>query len=475
MLTLALLFIPAFFGLMMFLSSDLSKKLAWVGSLINAALAIGAAVAVSYGKTEMLEFDGGNIAPLGAHFALSINATSILMVLLNACLLPFIVHVASKHEMRNESAFLSLILFMSSAMMGAFLANDSFLFYICYEAALVPIYFIILQWSTAENKSKIVLKFFVYTLFASLFMLFSLLYVRQFADSFLISDMIAAGSKLSQHEQVWVFAGFFIAFAVKIPIFPFHTWQPNTYKAAPTAGTMLLAAVMLKMATYGLLRITMPMVPAGVADADWAMWLCVISIVYASFVALNQTSFKLLIAYSSIAHVGMIALGILANGNTAYEGALIEMVSHGAIAVGLFFIADMIESRVGHDHFNKLGGLREKHPAFAFLFFVIVMASVALPLTSGFVGEFLLLQSVGSHNIVMALLAGLTVVFGAVYMLRAFQSTMLGKHNAELAFADMTASEKWVLTVLVIITIAIGVYPGMLLDVVHKGLQLTGI
>ena len=168
-------------------------------------------------------------------------------------------------------------------------------------------------------------------------------------------------------------------------------------------------------------------------------------------------------------------LGILANGNTAYEGALIEMVSHGVIALGLFFIADMIESRVGHDHFNKLGGLREKHPAFAFLFFVIVMASVALPLTSGFAGEFLLLQSVGSHNIVMALVAGLTVVFGAVYMLRAFQSTMLGKHNAELAFAEMTASEKMVLTILVIITIAIGVYPGMLLDVVHKGLQLTGI
>jgi NADH-quinone oxidoreductase subunit M len=239
---------------------------------------------------------------------------------------------------------------------------------------------------------------------------------------------------------------------------------------------MLLSGIMLKMGTYSLIRCLLPIVPDGFKEWQYvAITLSVIGVVYASVIAIMQRDIKKLLAYSSIAHVGMIALGILANGNTAYEGALIEMVSHGVIALGLFFIADMIESRVGHDHFNKLGGLREKHPAFAFLFFVIVMASVALPVTSGFVGEFLLLQSIGSHNIVMALVAGLTVVFGAVYMLRAFQSTMLGKHNAELAFAEMTASEKMVLTILVIITIAIGVYPGMLLDVVHKGLQLTGI
>lgn len=470
MLTLALLTIPAVFALLIWILPQQSKSLALAGSFINLILAVVGLVALSYWKIDLLQFDSGVIGGLGMHFALEINSTSALLILLGSVILPFAIHLSSKNEERNNANFHALLMLMASAMLGAFLANDALLFYICYEVALIPIYFIILQWSKNEHRTQIVLKFFVYTLFGSLFMLMALLYVRQYAASFLINDMISAGASLSAYEQSMVFAGFFIAFAVKIPVFPFHTWQPKTYQAAPTAGTVMLAAVMLKMATYGLLRITMPLTPA--ASKEWAMWLCVISIVYASIVALNQRHFKLLIAYSSIAHVGMIALGILTAGTTAYNGALIEMVSHGWLALGMFYVCDMLITRYGHDDMHKMGGIRQNNATFSFLFFAIIMASVALPTTSGFVGEFLLLNSVGSRNIFMAILAGLTVIFGAVYMLRAFQTMMLGTSENAVHFSPMTSTEKFVLGIVVAGTLTLGVYPNLLLDVVQKGIEL---
>jgi NADH-quinone oxidoreductase subunit M len=471
MYTLLLIILPLTAALAAWLMPQQAKQISAAGSIGAFIVAIAAAFSLSYGQTEVLQFNSGLIGGIGMHFALSINSNSILLVLLTT-FVGALVTLLPNWENRYHGAY-PLIALMTAAMTGAFLSSDLILFYIFYEVALIPIYFFILYWSNAENKNAIVLKFFVYTLFGSLFMLLALLYIRQHATSFMMSDMITAGKALSTSEQTYLFLAFFIAFGVKIPIFPFHTWQPSTYSSAPIGGTMLLAGVMLKMATYGLLVFTVPMLGAGISNADWVLWICVISILYSSILAIAQTRFKLLVAYSSIAHVGMIALGILSQSPVAQEGALIEMVSHGILAVGLFFVADMLERRFGHDDMTKMGGIREHHGVFSFLFFVIVMGSVALPLTSGFVGEFLLLQGIGSHSIGMALLAGFTVVFGAVYMLRSFQQVMLGSSTNAGVFSEMEASEKFILIAIVCLVVLIGVYPNILMDIVHKAQHLS--
>ncbi|MFM2195382.1 MAG: dehydrogenase subunit, partial [Bacteroidota bacterium] len=287
MFTLLLIILPVAAALAAWLMPQQSKQLTAAGSLGAFIVAVAAAISLSYGQTEALNFDSGIIRGLGMHFALSINANSILLLLLTTGI-SVLVTLIPNWENRYNGAY-PLISLMAAAMTGAFLASDLMLFYICYEVALIPIYFFILYWSNAENKNAIVLKFFVYTLFGSLFMLLALLYIRQFAVSFMMSDMIAAGKALSTPEQTYLFLAFFIAFGVKIPIFPFHTWQPSTYSSAPIAGTMLLAGVMLKMATYGLLVFTVPMLGAGISNADWVLWICVISILYSSILAISQT------------------------------------------------------------------------------------------------------------------------------------------------------------------------------------------
>jgi NADH-quinone oxidoreductase subunit M len=358
-------------------------------------------------------------------------------------------------------------------MMGAFITTDGLLFYVFYEFALIPIYFMILSWSEHPNKSKITLKFFIYTLFGSLFMLVSLLYLYNVAGSFDMQALYEAGRSLSGSEQGWVFAGFFIAFAVKIPVFPFHSWQPSTYDAAPTAGTMLLAGIMLKMAAYGMVRIVVPALPEGVAEyGTWALALSAISVLYASGMAIAQQRYKLLIAWSSIAHLGVLSAGILSGNAQGIQGGVMEILSHGILSVALFFVYDIIESRMNHDEMSKMGGIREVNPLFAFLFFAIVMGSVALPLTSGFVGEFLLLLGFYQVSPWLTAVAGLTVVLGAVYMLRAFQSMMLGPANAMTqSFAPLNSHEKTVLTILVILIIALGVYPDPILSVANPSVE----
>jgi len=307
----------------------------------------------------LLTFNHDWIGPLGISYAFQLDGISLVMALLSALLLPIIVYASFNRTFKNPHVFYGLMLLMVASMIGAFTTTDGFLFYIFYEFALIPIYFMILIWSDSPNKTRITLKFFLYTLFGSLFMLVSLLYVYQSSHSFALEDLYAAGQALSAREQGWVFAGFFLAFAVKIPIFPFHTWQPSTYDAAPTAGTMLLAGIMLKMATYGLIRLVLPMLPDGVSEyGTWAMYLSAFSVVYASAMAIAQKRYKLLIAYSSIAHLGLLAAGILSGNSQGVQGGVFEMLSHGILSVGLFFVYDIIETRMKHDEMGRMGGIR---------------------------------------------------------------------------------------------------------------------
>jgi NADH-quinone oxidoreductase subunit M len=258
-----------------------------------------------------------------------------------------------------------------------------------------------------------------------------------------------------------------------MPVFPFHTWQPDTYTTAPTPGTMLLSGIMLKMGTYGVVRWLLPLVPLGTKDwASTAIILSVIGIVYASCIAIAQKDLKRLIAYSSIAHVGLISAGIFSMTMQGVQGAVIQMISHGINVVGLFFIAEIISSRTNTRQIAELGGIRNVEPKFAVFFLIIMLGSVALPLTNGFIGEFLLINGIYQYDAWIALFAGLTVILGAVYMLRSYQHVMLGETNAvTVSFAPLTFNEKAVLIPLVILIIAIGVYPKPLMEVAEPAAQ----
>jgi NADH-quinone oxidoreductase subunit M len=275
----------------------------------------------------------------------------------------------------------------------------------------------------------------------------------------------------SETEQIYVFWAIFLAFAIKMPIFPFHTWQPDTYVVAPTPGTMLLSGIMLKMGTYGLLRWLMPLVPAGVAACgETAMILSIIGIIYASCIAIVQKDFKRLIAYSSIAHVGLIAAGILSWNVEGISGAIMQMIAHGINVVGLFFIAEIIYNRTNTREIQALGGLRHVAPQLALLFLIILLGSVALPMTNGFVGEFLLLNGVFKYNLWFAVAAGSMVILGAVYMLRSYQGLMLGETNARTEKV-LDLDEKIILIGLSILIIWMGVYPKPFLEIAQPAIQ----
>ncbi len=395
------------------------------------------------------------VESLGIHFAVSVDALSMLMVLLTTFLVPLIILSSFNTEYEKPNSFYGLILLMQMALVGVFTANDGFLFYVFWELALIPIYFICLLWG-GENRGRITFKFFVYTLFGSLFMLVGLIYLYNHTGfetgikSWAVTDLYQAGKSLTLNQQSFVFWSIFLAFGIKMPIFPLHTWQPDTYVNAPTQGTMLLSGIMLKMGTFGLIKWLLPITPLALAEWGWlAIGLSVFGIFYASCIAIVQKDYKRLIAYSSIAHVGLIAAGILSANQQGIQGAVMQMLAHGVNVVGLFLIADILMRHTGTREMEKLGGIRNMNGNFAVLFLIVMLGSVALPLTNGFVGEFLLINGVYQYGAWVAAFAGLTVILGAVYMLRSYQAIMLGeRRDSAIAFGSLASSDKWVLYII---------------------------
>jgi len=429
-------------------------------------------------QSAAIIFSAPWITSLGIRFSLNLDGISMVLVLLTSMLTPLIILSSFGAAYKNPRAFYALVLFMQMALTGVFMAADGFLFYIFWELALIPVYFICLIWG-GDDRARITLRFFIYTLTGSLFMLLGLIFLYQHTavlnggHSFDINALYKAGQALNEKGQTFVFFCIFLAFAVKMPLFPFHSWQPDTYTNAPAQGTMLLSGIMLKMGTYGLLRWLMPVVP--LATSQWgptAITLAVIGLLYASCIAIVQKDFKRLIAYSSMAHVGLIAAGIMAFNTQGLQGAMLQMFSHGINVVGLFFIIDIISTRTGTFEINKLGGIRNVAPQFAAVFLIVLLASVALPLTNGFPGEFLLFSGIFRFNPWVAAIAGLSVILGAVYMLRSYQTIMLGETNSLTAsFSDLSLEEKSVLIPIVLIIIVLGIYPKILLDITAPAIQ----
>ncbi len=422
------------------------------------------------------------IESLGIHFAVSIDALSLLLVLLTTFLVPLIILSSYNTNYDKPNSFYALILIMQMALIGVFTANDGFLFYVFWELALIPIYFICLVWG-GEDRARITFKFFVYTLLGSLFMLIGFIYLYNHTGyetgikSWAIADLYRAGKSLNVSQQSFVFWCIFLAFGIKMPIFPLHTWQPDTYVTAPTQGTMLLSGIMLKMGTFGLIKWLLPLAP--LALDRWggvAIGLSVFGIVYASCIAIVQKDYKRLIAYSSIAHVGLIAAGILSANQQGIQGGVMQMLAHGVNVVGLFLIADILMRHTGTRNMEKLGGIRSMNGNFAVLFLIILLGSVALPLTNGFVGEFLLINGVYQYRAWVAACAGLTIILGAVYMLRSYQAIMLGdRKDSAIAFGSLVKTDKLVLYIVCFTIIAFGVYPKPLNDLAEEGTKLIMI
>ena len=474
MLLVLVLFFPLVAALLTFLSGDkLSGKVALVFAAIEFGLS--AILLEKLARHNIVyEFSHVWISNPKIMFAISADGLSLLMVLLTTFLVPVILVSSISKNVTNAKAFYSLILLMQFALIGVFVSMDGFLYYIFWELALIPIYFIALLWG--ENKDKefrntAIFKFFVYTLAGSLFMLVAFIYLYSKAGSFLLKDLYALD--LSTPEQIWIAAAFFLAFAIKIPVFPFHTWQADTYKEAPTVGTMLLAGIMLKMGLYSLLRWLLPVVPHGVIALNPVLiTLSVIGIVYGSIIAIQQSDLKRLLAYSSFAHVGLIAAGVFSLTIEGFQGAVVQMLAHGINVVGAFFAGEIILRRTGTLEISKLGGIRNVAPKFATVFIIVVLASVALPTTNAFIGEFLLLFGVFEYNTWLSIVAGLTIILGAVYMLKMYQRTMLGETNDLTAgFADLKMSELSVFVVLIAAIFVCGVYPKPIMEIAGPALD----
>jgi NADH-quinone oxidoreductase subunit M len=480
MLTLILILLPLVAGMLAWLSGDqLAKRTALAGGMVELALAVYIWSQFDPAGGTQFGFKYHWLPNTDVFLSGAIDGISMVLVLLTAFLTPIIILSAFGKNYKNSSAFYALILMMQSALIGVFVATDAFLFYLFFEAALIPVYFLAAVWG-GENRAKVTFKFFIYTIFGSLFMFVALVYLYYQTPGNHTSEISAFYQlQLDEMQQGFIFWAFFIAFAIKMPLFPFHTWQPDTYTEAPTQATMLLSGIMLKMGVYGLIRLLIPIVPLGMASYGLiAVILSVIGIIYGSIIAIQQRDMKRLIAYSSFAHVGLMSAGVFSASGTGLQGALIQMLAHGINVVGLFYVIDIIHSRTKTRYLDQLGGISQTSPHLSVYFMVLLLGSVALPLTNGFVGEFLLLSSVFHYDGWLGAIAGVTIILGSVYMLRLFQKAMFGvRSNLVEGFTDLTATERAVLLPLVIMVFWIGIYPNTFLQIsepaVNQLLQLV--
>ena len=431
-------------------------------AIVASVLSLAAAVNMLFINVSTVDLTWLQV--LNSRFVLQADGLAKILILLTAISFPAIFIATSKNQVAQKNIFLSLMLFTQAGLMGVFLAGDALLFYFFWELALIPVYFLCSIWG-GEKRIAVTFKFFIYTFLGSLIMLIGIIYMYMHTKdhSFAFASFMEAG--LTNTQQVTAFALFFIAFAIKMPIFPLHTWQPDAYDQSPTAVTMVLSAVMVKMGLYGVLRWLMPLFPSAFsAHTNIVMILSIIGILYASFIAIKQDNIKKLIAYSSIAHIGLMSAALFANKEVGTQGVLIQLFSHGINVLGLWIIADLIEQQTGTKSLSEMGGLAKKQPTLAILLVAFSFANVALPLTNAFVGEFLMFNSLFQVNPWMAAAAGVSVVLAAIYTLNMVQKCAYG--DVSVAIQKMTTNKpaQAVLIVLIIIVFVTGVYPQPLFD-----------
>lgn len=471
MILLIILLIPFITGLLLLMvrNSSTVKMGALVSSIANLLITLSLffSIPASTYSVDWISF-------LGTKFALGYDGISLIMLLLTNLLFPFIILAGFKRDQQQTSVLYALILFTQSALIGVFLAQNAFLFYVFWELALIPVYFILLLWG-GEGRRAITFKFFIYTLTGSLFLLFGIIYLYQLTPGLHTTDFSAFNQlKIPVANQIWLFWILFVAFAIKMPLFPFHTWQPSTYSMASTQGVMILAGVMTKMGIYGTLRFLFPVVPQGVLFwQNTVIVLSLIGLIYASIIAFRQTNLKKLIAFSSMAHISLMIAAMFVLNYYALQGLLIQAISHGVVIVALFYIVNLIEERTGTLELPEMGGIKLKAPNMAILLMIVVLGSIALPLTAGFVGEFLMITGLFKQSIWFAIFGGLTMILGAIYMLYAYQRVMLGDLKAGFEkITDIRLLDYLILVPLIIVILVIGIYPQPIFYIAEESVNI---
>ncbi len=447
-----------------------ARILALMGALAGLAVALPLWIQFDRGAGE---FQFMQFAPwilsFNANYHLGIDGMSLLLILLN-CVTTVLVVVAGWDVIKERVAqYMASFLILSGLMNGVFCALDALLFYVFFEATLIPMFIIIGVWG-GPNRVYAAVKFFLYTLMGSLLSLVALIYLYNVAGgSFSLLNFYEVPLPIG--AQLLIFIAFMVAFAVKVPMWPVHTWLPDAHVEAPTGGSVVLAAVMLKLGGYGFLRLSLPIVPDASHElAGFVIALSLIAVVYIGLVALAQTDMKKLIAYSSISHMGFVTLGIFIFSAQGIEGAILQMISHGFISAALFLCVGVMYDRMHSRLIADYGGVANRMPVFAALFMLFAMANSGLPGTSGFVGEWLVILATMKVSFWYAALAASTLVFGAAYTLWMYKRVIFGAvanpHVEELS--DLTRREMFVLGVLAVAVLAMGLYPAPLGEVLHE-------
>ena len=410
------------------------------------------------------------IPSIGVEYNIAMDGISLLLILMTT-LLGFIAILSSwKAVTERVKQYYVFLLFLQTGMLGVFVALDFFLFYVFWEVMLVPMYFLIGVWGGAR-KLYAAIKFFLYTLVGSVLMLLGILalyFAHHAATGEYTFDLLRLmETSYASGLQFWVFLAFFVGFAIKVPMFPFHTWLPDAHVEAPTAGSVILAGVLLKMGTYGFVRFSIPLLPEASRDAVWwVATLAIIGIIYGALVALVQKDWKSLVAYSSVSHLGFVMLGIFALNTLGLEGGILQMINHGLSTGGLFLLVGIMYEQRHTREIAAYGGIAKVVPVYAAMFLVIALASMGLPMLNGFIGEFLILQGIFQVNWIYAAFAVSGIVLGAAYLLWLYQRLMFGKLDREenRALVDVTRRENATLIPIVALCIFIGVYPKPFLD-----------
>jgi NADH-quinone oxidoreductase subunit M len=453
--------------LLLFIKNDKSANTIAIVSTLGTLVA-----AIVIAGNGAVDFNAPWIPVLHAQFFLHADGLAKILVLLTAISFPAIIIATSQNQPKQKNIFLSLLLFTQCGLMGVFLSGDALLFYFFWELALIPVYFLSSIWG-GEKRIAVTFKFFIYTFLGSLMMLIGIVYVYMHTSdqSFLIQSF--AKANFTGGQQVTAFALFFIAFAIKMPIFPLHTWQPDAYEQAPTAVTMVMSAVMVKMGLYGILRWLLPLFPtAFVAHINMVVILSVIGILYASFIAIRQDDIKRLIAYSSIAHIGLMNAAIFSHHQIGIQGAMFQLFSHGINVLGLWIVADIIEQQTGTRSMQQMGGLAKKQPTLAILLVGFSLANIALPLTNAFVGEFLMFNSLFQYNVWVGAAAGVSIILAAIYTLNMVQKVAYGEVSTQInQMQTINKPAQIVLIVLLIIVFVTGVFPQPLFDLTADSVQ----
>jgi NADH-quinone oxidoreductase subunit M len=419
------------------------------------------------------------IEALGAQYYFGIDGISLLLILLTT-LLGFISILSSWSAITQRvKEYYALLLLLQTGMLGVFMTMDFLLFYVFWEVMLVPMYFLIGVWGS-ERKLYSAIKFFLYTLAGSVLMLLGILalyfYYHSQTGRYTFDIITLQTVGLPFNLQFWIFLAFFVGFAIKVPMFPFHTWLPDAHTDAPTAGSVILAGVLLKMGTYGFVRFSLPMLPEAtkhfVFESPWMMWLCLIGIIYGALVAMMQKDWKRLVAYSSVSHLGFCMLGVFAATPIALQGGILQMINHGISTGALFLLVGNVYERRHTRLISEYGGLAHRMPVYATIFMVMTLSSIGMPGLNGFIGEFYILTGTFSDPALRrwAGIAVIGIVLGAAYMLWLYQRTMWGEitnpHNQDLK--DLNFREAFCYVPLIILAFWIGIYPSSFLKYIDK-------